>query len=94
MCESCGNSTNKSQCNCTKNGSLSGYKKWLYTLYTLIIYIIVSNPYTYKGMNCIITSYPYINSIIGKTSDKNGCPTKNGFILHALIFTIILRIIM
>lgn len=77
MCEKCGE--NK-KCNC----KLTNDKKWLYTLYTTLIFILVANPYSYK----------LVNSIVGNVSNKKGCPTMVGFILHAIVFTLILRAIM
>jgi hypothetical protein len=71
MCESC----DKKQC------KLTNYEKWFYTLYTTIIFILVSNPFTYK----------LVNSLIGNISDKKGCPTTFGFIVHSVVFTLILR---
>ena len=76
MCESC----EKKQCQC----KLTNYEKWLYTLYTTIIFILVSNPFTYK----------LVNSILGNICDKKGCPTPFGFIVHTIVFTLILRFIM
>jgi hypothetical protein len=70
-------------CDC-KKGSLTNSEKWLYTLYTTIIFILVSNPYTYK----------LVNSILGNICDKKGCPTPFGFIIHTIVFTLILRAIM
>ena len=76
MCESC----EKKQCDC----KLTNYEKWLYTLYTTIIFILVSNPLTYK----------FVNSIVGNISTKKGCPTLFGFIIHTIVFTLILRLVM
>jgi hypothetical protein len=74
MCESC----EKKQC------KLTNYEKWLYTLYTTIVFVLVSNPFTYK----------LVNSILGNICDKKGCPTPFGFIVHTIVFTLILRLIM
>ena len=76
MCESC----EKKQCQC----KLTNSEKWLYTLYTTIVFILVSNPFTYK----------LVNSILGNISDKKGCPTTFGFIVHTIVFTLILRLLM
>jgi len=76
MCESC----EKKKCDC----KLTNNEKWLYTLYTTIIFVLVSNPYTYK----------LVNSILGNICDKKGCPTTFGFIIHTIVFTIVLRLIM
>jgi hypothetical protein len=64
--------------------NLTNDKKWLYTLYTTLIFILVSNPMTYK----------LVNSILGNVSDKNGCPTAFGLFVHTVVFTLILRLIM
>jgi len=75
-------------CNCNLNKpcncKLTNNKKWIYTLYTTIIFILVANPYTYK-----LTNY-----LIGKTSNIKGCPTTFGFVLHVIVFTLLLRAIM
>lgn len=63
---------------------LTNLEKWLYTLYTTIVFILVSNPYTYK----------LVNSILGNISDKKGCPTAFGFVVHTIVFMLILRLIM
>jgi len=95
MCDKCGEQTKcnckltNKNCNCKLtnkkcNCNLTNNKKWIYTLYTTIIFILVANPYTYK-----LTNY-----LIGKTSNNKGCPTTFGFVLHVIVFTILLRAIM
>jgi hypothetical protein len=42
------------------------------------------NPYAYKVVNSIVGS-------VVKISDKNGCPTLAGFLVHVLVFTLVLR---
>ena len=69
--------------------SLSNYNKWKYTLITTFIFLVISNPVTYV----------FVNNTIGKliniqVSDGTGCPTIAGMLVHAAIFTLILRIIM
>ncbi len=66
------------------SSKLSNEKKWLYTLYTTVIFILVANPYTYL----------LVNSLVGGVSNAKGCPTTFGFILHVIVFTLILRAIM
>jgi len=63
---------------------LNNNKKWLYTLYTTLVFILISNPMTYK----------LVNSILGNVSDKNGCPTTFGLVVHTLVFTLIIRLLM
>jgi hypothetical protein len=72
-------------CDCEKkNVKPTNYEKWLYTLYTTIVFVLVSNPYTYR----------LVNSILGNISDKRGCPTSFGFVVHTIVFMLVLRVIM
>ena len=32
-----------------------------------------------------------LGNLIGKISDKSGCPTVLGYLLHALVFTLLVR---
>ena len=66
---------------------LSSEDKWKYTLYTTIIFLFVANPYTYQFVQILLGK-------IVKIADKSGCPTMFGFLLHAVVFTLILRAIM
>lgn len=68
---------------------LTNYNKWKYTLITTFIFLVISNPVTYV----------FVNGTIGKllgrqTANSAGCPTIFGMIVHAIVFTLILRIIM
>jgi hypothetical protein len=71
----------------SSSNSLTNADKWKYTLYTTFIFLIVANPYTYKLVQQILGK-------IVKISDKDGCPSIIGFLIHALVFTLILRAIM
>lgn len=62
--------------------------KWRYTLYTTALLLILFNPWMYKTMNRILSS------IVGPISSNTGCPTMLGFGIHALIFTLIVRLLM
>ena len=75
-------------CNCEKEEKrLNNYSKWKYSIYTLIILIVIINPYFYKITNILL------GNIIGKT-EENGCPTLKGIVLHLIIFTIVIRYVM
>lgn len=66
---------------------LTSIKKWKYTLMTTIIFLIIANPYTYI----------LVNSLLGKLvkiASPVGCPTTAGLILHAVVFTLLLRGVM
>jgi len=78
---------NKESKNCLKKPTNSD--KWRFTFYTVIIFLLVINPYTYILVNRIL------GKIIGKIADPiTGCPTTLGFIIHTIVFTLILRYIM
>lgn len=64
--------------------SLESADKWRYTLYTTFVLLILFNPYTYK----------FMNSIFSGLASKKGCPTMSGFLIHATIFTLIVRYLM
>jgi hypothetical protein len=66
---------------------LSNAEKWKYTLYTTVIFLIVANPYMYRFVQILLGRFV-------KVADKSGCPTWVGFLLHAVVFTLILRFIM
>lgn len=61
--------------------------KWRYTLYTTLLFLIVVNPFTYKLVNTLLGS-------ITKIADNTGCPTTNGMLIHAVVFTLLLRGVM
>ena len=59
-------------------------KKWVYTLMTTMLFLLIAHPLTYQ-----LTS-----SLFGglfRVANKAGCPTMAGFLLHAVVFTVLLR---
>lgn len=69
-----------------KKEELDNMRKWKYTLITTVIFLLVVNPYTYILVDRFI--------IFGKICSSNGCPTTFGLLLHALVFTLLLRGVM
>jgi hypothetical protein len=69
---------------CGQQKNKTNMDKWRYTLYTTILFLIVVNPMTYKLVNMILGK-------IAKIADKSGCPTTVGMLVHALVFTLLLR---
>lgn len=67
--------------------SLANYDKWKYTLQTTILFLIVVNPLTYKLVNMLIGKFV-------KIASNKGCPTIAGMLVHALVFTLLLRLLM
>lgn len=68
-------------------GNPSNADKWRYTLYTTVIFLIVVHPQTYRLVNHLLGN-------IVKISDKCGCPTMAGIVVHAIVFTLIVRYMM
>ena len=58
--------------------------KWKYSLYSAIVFLLISSPYTYMLMNNILGSFVSISS-------SSGCPTMVGLLLHAIVFMLIIR---
>ena len=63
---------------------LSLSDKWRYTLYTTIVFLIIANPYAYKMVQKLLGG-------IVKIASSDGCPTWTGLLVHAIVFTLILR---
>lgn len=62
--------------------------KWRYTLMTTVLFLIIVNPYTYKLVQGLLGG-------LCKIADpKTGCPTMCGILVHAVVFTFILRYLM
>ncbi len=75
-------------CECKKcHTKTDNNDKWRYTLYTTVIFLIVVNPATFLLVNGLLGSFI-------KICDSKGCPTMNGILVHAVVFTIILRYMM
>jgi hypothetical protein len=54
------------------------------TIRSMIIFIIVSLPITYRTTNRLF------GGIIGKLANESGCPTLLGLIIHTIVFGIII----
>ncbi len=63
--------------------SFSIDKKISATIQSIIIFLIVSLPFTYKITNSLL------GNIIGKLADSSGCPTPLGLFIHAIVFGLI-----
>jgi hypothetical protein len=62
--------------------------KWRFTFYTIIILVILFNPWAYKFTDSLLYD------LTGHISNKEGYPTILGFIIHIIIFTLIIRYLM
>ena len=77
------------QCKDSKANKPATNDKWKYTLYTVIIAILVFNPYTYILVNDLLNRFVKV-----AISNKLGCPSTLGFVVHMAVFTLVLRYIM
>jgi hypothetical protein len=58
------------------------------TIQSIIVFIIISLPFTYKLTNKLL------GGIVGKLADASGCPTGLGLFIHALVFGLIIYALM
>ena len=58
------------------------------TIQSIIVFIIVSLPFTYKLTNKLL------GGIVGKLADASGCPTGLGLFIHAVVFGLIIYALM
>jgi hypothetical protein len=63
----------------------SSSQKWKISLFSLVIFILVVNPYTYQLTNRLF------GGIIGTVADARGCPTLTGLVLHSVVYLLIVR---
>lgn len=75
MCNHC-------DCSC-KNCKPTNMDKWRYTLITTVIFLVVVHPSTYNFVQKLLGRFVRIA--------RNGCPTNAGILIHALVFTLVLR---
>lgn len=54
------------------------------TIQSVIAFLIISLPFTYKLTNRLL------GGIIGKLSDASGCPTTLGLFIHSIVFGFII----
>ena len=62
-------------------------RKWRYTLMTTVLYLIITHPVMFKLTHRLFGSFM-------KLAGKSGCPTMAGYLLHAVVFTVLLRMMM
>lgn len=60
-------------------------KKLLISFLSALVFLIVAHPQTFKLMRHAIGEW---------VSNKEGCPTKSGLLLHALVFMLITYLMM
>jgi hypothetical protein len=66
----------------------SNLDKWRFSLISTVIFLLVISPMTYKLTQSLLGSF------LGKIADAQGNPTWRGIVLHAVVFTLIVRLSM
>ena len=59
-------------------------RKWKYTLMTTVLFLVIVHPMTYRLTHSIFKG-------LFRVASKAGCPTTAGYLLHAVVFTLLLR---
>jgi hypothetical protein len=65
--------------------ALESSDKWRFTLYTVVILVVLFNSWTFSTMDSILGPF------LGRIATGNGSPTPLGFAVHTLVFTLVLR---
>ena len=50
------------------------------TIQSIILFVLVSLPFTYKITN------RFLSGFLGKLADPSGCPTPLGLFIHSIVF--------
>ena len=53
------------------------------TLQAVFLFFLISNPFTYRLTNSLLSG------LIGRLSDPSGCPTSKGIVVHSVVFGLI-----
>lgn len=74
--------------NCNKCKEIlkpNNLEKWKFSLIGTFLVLILFNNTVFK------LTQKFFGNIISKISNKEGCPTTFGYLLHAIVFTILVR---
>ena len=66
--------------------ALNSTLKWKYTLQTTFILLLLFNPWAFKLVNSLVSP------LVGPIATSSGCPNFMGLIIHAIVFTLVLRL--
>lgn len=58
------------------------------TLQAVFLFFLISNPFTYRLTNSLLSG------LIGRLSDPSGCPTSLGIVVHSAVFGAIVYTLM
>ena len=78
--------TEKINCEkCKEELEPNNLEKWKFSLIGTFLVVILFNPTIFTLTQTIL------GNLMGKISDKSGCPTVLGYLLHTLVFTLLVR---
>ena len=63
----------------------SSYTKWVISIFSAFIFILVIHPYTY------LFTQKVFGGLLGKIAETNGCPTTRGLLLHTFVYILLVR---
>ena len=58
------------------------------TLQAVLLFFIISNPFTYRLTNSLL------GGLTGRLADPSGCPTTKGIVVHSVVFGAIVYALM
>ena len=58
------------------------------TLQAVFLFFLISNPFTYRLTNSLLSG------LVGRLSDPSGCPTSKGILVHSVVFGLIVYALM
>ena len=58
------------------------------TLQAVFLSFLISNPFTYRLTNSLLSG------LVGRLSDPSGCPTSKGILVHSVVFGLIVYALM
>lgn len=67
-----------------KNKNIESKKKWIISFWAVLVFLIVSLPYTYKLTNMFTADF-------GFPTFESNCPTPFGIALHTIVFLLLTR---
>jgi hypothetical protein len=66
--------------------------KWKYSVIAGILFFIIANPTVYKFMDQLVNAVSA--NMFGRIAGAAGCPTMMGLIVHAVVYTLLIRALM
>ena len=63
----------------------SSYTKWVISIFSAFIFILVIHPDTY------LFTQKVFGGLLGKIAETNGCPTTRGLLLHTFVYILLVR---